>query len=73
MSNHIICRATGERVGRGYLLTIMRQGHFYRFYNERAQQNEFLSKADFDKRYLIEKVEYKAYQDNQETGEVSAG
>lgn len=59
MGNHIICRATGERIGCGYLLTIMRQGYFYRFYNERAQKNEFLSKADFHKRYRIEKVEYK--------------
>ena len=59
MGNHIICRATGERIGCGYLLTIMRRGYFYRFYNERAQKNEFLSKADLDKRYRIEKVEYK--------------
>lgn len=59
MASHIICKSTGERIGCGYLLTIMRQGHFYRFYNERTQKDEWLSKADFDRRYQIEKVEYK--------------
>ena len=57
MGNHIICRATGERVGCEYLLTIMLQSYFYRFYKENKKKNEFLSKADFDKRYRIEKVE----------------
>ena len=59
MVNHVICRATGERVGCGYVTTISKYGLLYKFYNERLGDYEMLPKVVFEYRYRIEKVEYK--------------
>ena len=59
MPNHVICRRTGETVATAYRIYIGQGGKKYRFFHKEWQKDEFLSKADFDKRYRIEKVEYK--------------